>query len=161
VGVGGRNSPSAARSRELEARALELRIGRATYAEIGAELGVTSKSAHRIVARTLDRTRAVTAERAEVLRDLDLAQLDRIERRMLAALDDDDHDVAARASLVILRVLERRAALTGIDARADDGTQAEVDAAIERLALRLRPPAQPHDVIDVAAIPAEVPSNGG
>ena len=60
-------------SAERTARALELRKGGATYAMIGADLGVSESRAHQIVNDALT---AIVAEPAEKVRKLEIERLD-------------------------------------------------------------------------------------
>jgi hypothetical protein len=64
------------RSAERDRHALELRIQGCTFAEIGAELGVTLQAAHFAVKRSMARTQEDIAERAGELRAIESAKLD-------------------------------------------------------------------------------------
>jgi anti-sigma factor RsiW len=68
-----RATPRSIESAERTARALELRKGGATYAMIGADLGVSEARAHQIVNDALT---AIVAEPAEKVRKLEIERLD-------------------------------------------------------------------------------------
>lgn len=92
--------------------ALALRCEGLTFEQIGKRLGVTKQAAHGSVQREL---RAVAADRkalAEHQVDFELAQIDSVIRGMSAAAAKGD----ARAGAVIIKAMERRAKLLGLDA---------------------------------------------
>ena len=71
-------------SRRVQAAAREkaafaLRIAGATYAQIGAQLGVTGCAAHKMVKRVLERTRGETDAEAVELRRLETERLDALQ----------------------------------------------------------------------------------
>jgi predicted DNA-binding protein (UPF0251 family) len=95
--------------REREAKALRLRAEGATYDEIGRQLGVSRPMAARVVHRALDR---VVREPANHLIALECTRLDLLTKaHMPKALAG-----SARAAEIVLRVMERRARLLGLDA---------------------------------------------
>ena len=97
---------------ERRAQALELRKRGMSYRQIGQELGVSRNTAHRYVTEELDELRAETRASAEQLRDLELERLDQYLARLQPKIEDGDEKAIATA----LRVQERRAKLTGLDA---------------------------------------------
>lgn len=100
-------------AREREGRALELRKAGYTYAQIAAELGYKSVSAaYGAVVRAMEKL--VPVEDAEALRQLEREKLDKMERVLWQQAEGGDHAAIDR----ILRIMERRARLTGIDAPA-------------------------------------------
>lgn len=110
----GANSPTAparAQARERERQALRLRAAGRTFAEIGAALGVSKQSAHEAVGRALAKTVEDIRERAEELRAVESAKLDRAEEAIRAKVEEGD----LRAVEVLLKVAARRAALLGLD----------------------------------------------
>ena len=97
---------------ERRAQALELRKRGMSYRQIGQELGVSRNTAHKYVTAELDELRAETRVSAEQLRDLELERLDQYLARLQPKIEDGDEKAIATA----LRVQERRAKLTGLDA---------------------------------------------
>lgn len=95
---------------EKQLRALELRKSGAAYATIAEVLGYRSPSgAHAAVKSALKKT---LQEPADELRQLELARLD----AMLAALWPKANAGDVKAVHGVLKVLERRAKLLGLDA---------------------------------------------
>jgi hypothetical protein len=70
-----KNSPTRIRAAERRTQALELRKGGATYARIGAALGVSEQRAHRIVTQELARLNARRAEEASAVTRLEQERL--------------------------------------------------------------------------------------
>lgn len=105
---GDRTSPQAKLSaKEKQKKALELRLGGATYQQIADNVGYTGPSAaHKAVKTALD---AIPKEAAESLRNLELARLDEMQMRLTARLRAGDLDVTNK----LIRVMEHRAKLTG------------------------------------------------
>jgi len=98
---------------QRERQALELRLAGATYQFIAEKTGYRhAASAYRAVMRGLARIRAGAAETAEQLRLVEDARLD----RMLRALDDRIRAGDVAAVNVVLRIMQRRAAMWGLDA---------------------------------------------
>lgn len=111
-----KTSPRRVRGRERQLAALGLRMRGLTFAQIGRELGVTTQAAHGAVSRALARSLRETSQTAEELRALELHRLD----AMLAALWPMVEAGEIAAINAALRVGERRAKLTGIDAVKDE-----------------------------------------
>lgn len=102
-------SPRRIDSAHRDAAALDMRRAGHSYAHIAAELGYADRGhAHRQVSKALD---AVRSEPAEALRDMELARLD----EMHAAVWDQARDGDLHALDRILRIMERRARLLGLD----------------------------------------------
>lgn len=102
----GRGRTSQARIARMEA--LELRILGLTYRVIGDKLGRSVGWAHKAVDTALTE---LGREKADELRELELARLDRMMARHMAAAIGGD-----RASAhTVLRIMERRAKLVGLD----------------------------------------------
>lgn len=101
-----------AKKRARSANALELRIAGATYRQIAAQLGVSEKAAYYDVQDELARLDPVIKGRAERLRDLENARLDRLHVALAAGIKAGD----PRAVVATVRVMERRARLNGLDA---------------------------------------------
>lgn len=100
------------RAEEHRARALQLRLAGATYEQIGQQLNFTRQHAYYLVSTALARTRARNEETAEQMVALDLGRLD----ALLLGLWQQ----AAQGNLLVidrvLKIMERRARLCGLDA---------------------------------------------
>jgi hypothetical protein len=100
-----------AQAAERRRQAFELRKAGASYEEIGRLLGVKKQSAHAMVHKTLAGLRAQTEEIAEDVRSLELHRLD----ALLKGLWPKASQGAPLAVEKALKVMERRAKMTGID----------------------------------------------
>ena len=97
---------------ETRDQCFKLRVRGLTYAEIGAELGISAQAAHAHVKKYLQETAASTAEVAEEVRTLELDRLDKMLSCLWGAVLDGDPRAVEKA----LKVMERRAKMLGIDA---------------------------------------------
>ena len=93
-------------------QALALRLQGLTYDQIGEQVGRDPAACYRAVAKHLQHTRAVAAETAQELREVELARLD----RMLAVVGPMAEAGDLQAVDRVLRIQERRAAYLGLDA---------------------------------------------
>lgn len=95
-------------------------IAEAAVEEFGASAlpsGWDERYACNDIKRELDRLREVTNERAADLRDIELTRLDEMQSRVYpVALGSETVPPDMRAVDRVLRIMERRAKLTGIDA---------------------------------------------
>lgn len=89
-------------------KAAQLRAAGATFREIGRALDIDPTTAQTWVWRHLQE---VKAEGAEVMRTQEGARLDRLQRGLWAQATAGD----TRAVLAVLRIMERRARLFGLD----------------------------------------------
>jgi hypothetical protein len=105
------SSPTRVKSLMREETALRLRSLRKSYASIGRELSVDTSTAHRLVARGLDRVRQECSEIAATVRDLDLQAIDYMQSRMIAGIQNGDCESVRTA----LACMERRSKLLGLD----------------------------------------------
>lgn len=101
-----------AQAAEHEKAAFALRIAGATYAQIGAQLGVTRQAAYKMVARVLERTRNDADTGANELRRLETERLDALQVALWGLASKGDAGAIDR----ILKIMERRARLLGLDA---------------------------------------------
>lgn len=131
-----------------ETKAVELRKAGASYAQIADALGLASaSSAYRNVMRALARNQS---EEVEELRMIEGARLDRMQQSLWHNAVRGDLPTVDR----VLRIMERRARLFGLDApqKVAVSTSDEMDAQIELLLTELAalPPApddaHPEDV---------------
>lgn len=110
-------------------QALELRIAGASYRAIGAQLGTSAKTAFYDVQRELAALEKVRRGRAEDLKGIELARLD----RMTLALGRKVTGGEERAITAMLRVMERRARLLGLDAAQKLDVNLSPDKVVSRL----------------------------
>ena len=151
-------------AREREARALELRRDGHTHAEIAEIFGVTRQVATKIINRGMDR---IVQEPAEQKRLIDLERLDHLQVEALAVLRRTHYVVQGgkivvaadskplvddaptlQAIATIVRLMERRARLLGLDAaqKHEVLTLDTIDQEIARLEQQVattNPPSQP------------------
>jgi hypothetical protein len=96
-------------NREKEIAAINLRRTGMTYSEIAHELGYSDHAgALRAVRRGLQRA---LQEPADDLRQIEAARLDRAQEKIWAKVEEGD----PKAITVLLRIMERRAKLMGLD----------------------------------------------
>lgn len=108
--MGSKRTASKIEVAEREAKALRLRLSGLTYREIGQQLdGISDSRACHIITRALAR---YVQPPAEELRALELARLDALQNALWAKAVDDHEPEAVRA---LLRVMQRRASLLGLD----------------------------------------------
>lgn len=104
-------APGRAVKRELQrAKALELRSLGLSYARIAEALGVRKTRAFNIVRDALDEVQQENRENVERIRTLELYRLDRIRFALWPRRGDP------RTAMALVRISERTAKLTGIDA---------------------------------------------
>ena len=108
----GRLSPRAIAVAEKRAQALRLRARGETFRRIAETLGVTTGRAHQLVDEAM---RETVQEPAEHLRQIELARLD----MMMPAVMEKARRGRLRSVYTILRIMERRARLLGLDASPD------------------------------------------
>ena len=92
-------------------KALDLRIAGATYRQIGKEFGVSYVQAYRDVTDLLAEESKRAAEKADHLRRIELARCE----KMTVALWPKVRDGDEKAVSTMVRVMERRAKLLGLD----------------------------------------------
>ena len=97
---------------ERRQEAVKLRIAGATFQQIGDRLGMTRQGAHVTIKRYLYETAKATEESADELRVLELQRLDALQ----ASHWSDAMKGDIQKTLAILRIMNRRAALMGLDA---------------------------------------------
>jgi hypothetical protein len=118
---------------EREHQAVQLALAGATFDQIAQQVGYANRSAAwKAVQRALAR---VEAHDVGSLREVEGARLDRLQVAVWpAALRGE-----VKAATVVLRIMERRARLLGLDAplRADVGVRPEIDAGIRALVAQL------------------------
>jgi len=95
-----------------ESEALRLRSLRMPYSAIGRRLKVDGSTAHRLVARGLERLKMECNELAETVREIDLLGLDEMQSRLVEKIEAGDCEAIRTA----IKCQERRAKLLGLDA---------------------------------------------
>jgi len=108
-----RNKSNKAKALARGERALRLRIEGATYRQIAADLSCSAATAYRDVSSALAEIASSRSEQAEELRALQSARLD----ALLVAVWDTAEAGDVKAIDRVLRIMERRARLHGIDAQ--------------------------------------------
>ena len=99
---------------EHRLKALQLRKAGLSYATIGTQLHCTKQNAYRLVKSALDNLRTHCAEATETLRQLELERLDALLMGLWTPASRGDHAAIDR----VLKIMERRARLLGLDAPA-------------------------------------------
>lgn len=115
---------------ERRRKAFDLRLAGCTYEQIGEALGISKQAAYKLVDTTLVASREETAETAEKVREMEIQRCD----ALLVALWPNRRDPGTTGS--ILKVMERRSKLLGLDAlqrsevKVEGMTEAQLDSAI-------------------------------
>lgn len=118
------NTKSKATRAERENIVFEMRKAGATFEKIGAALGVSAQRVHQIFERKLREVRTQTSQNAELLRALEMQRLDDLQ----SFLWDKAKKGNATAIDRILKIMERRARLEGLDAPQRIGLGGDPDA---------------------------------
>ena len=100
------------RGAENRERAVELRKAGVTYERIAAQLGITRQSAHEHVTKAMRQAAERTTETAVDVVRLELARLDTMLTGLWTQARQGDPPAIDR----VLRIMERRARLLGLDA---------------------------------------------
>ena len=119
-----------------QAKALELALAGASYEQIAKACGYQHRSsAMRIVRDLIKKWAPVDPHDAEALRDTELARLDRLQAAHWTKALKGDY----RSTEMVLRIMRRRAQLTGLDAalKIEGAISDELDGKIEELVNRL------------------------
>lgn len=94
------------------ARAVELRLAGKTFRDIATEIEVSRTRAFQIVQKELEASQKEYEAKAARLRTLEMNRLDYIQDKLWAQLEKSDLSVVPE----LLRLMERRAKLAGLDA---------------------------------------------
>ena len=103
---------------------MQYRLQGYAFADIGAILGVTAQRAHQLVGEALA---DLTREAAEQLREIEAERLDKLTTAFFPNAVQGDLSAAA----VVLRIMERRARLFGLDAPARHEVAGKDNLAVE------------------------------
>lgn len=120
-----RTDPNAITVVERRLAAVQMRLKGFSYRQIGEALGVSPQAASGLVRRELDRHIKITSEEVERMRQLDAARLD----AMLLAFWDRAMDGELKAAQIILKVLDQREKLFGLN---DPAKLESIDVIAER-----------------------------
>jgi hypothetical protein len=107
-----KNSPVKVQAAQRRKSAVELRVAGRTYVQIAAELGVSKQRAYQAVAEAVAEVNANCRESAEELRRVECERLDALQ----IAFWDKAAAGDVKAADVVLKVMNRRARLLGLDA---------------------------------------------
>lgn len=120
-GQGGKATASAIEAYNNRQAALELRMGGATYQEIGEKLGFTRQRAFAIIKEELSKLNEERANTRESLRSLMNERYDKILRKLWnnSGVDNDDGEVDIPLLDRVFRVLDAQTKLNGLDAITD------------------------------------------
>ena len=135
-----RTTPRAVEQAIDEQRALELRLAGKGFPAIADALGISPSRAYELVEAGLEKARGTTNDTAAKLRDLEVARVEAIiasfwdrahdpersrRRAMIGGVNGVEIDAydpgQDKAATVLLKAMERRAALLGLDAQAGAG----------------------------------------
>lgn len=127
-------------------QAVNMRIGGATFAQIGKQLGMTRQGARQAVQAALYATAKSTEEKADELRVLEMHRLDALQ----AANWQDAMNGDIQKGKLLLSIMTRRAAMLGLDAPTKTEMrvgEVDIDAAINaelaRVAATIQAPNAP------------------
>ena len=95
-------------------RAMSLRLEGKSYREIAAEMSVAKGTAHKYVRKAVKLLQEKYSEKAEMIVVIEVNKLDKLEK----ALQKDARAGDIKASTTILKIMERRAKLLGLDSPA-------------------------------------------
>jgi hypothetical protein len=95
--------------------ALGLRRDGYSYSEIAAAMACSISTAHGLVQEALAELRALVAQEAEAVREVEDARLDLIVRRLVETVRGGTPDQATRAAQALVRASESRRRLWGVD----------------------------------------------
>ncbi|MGO8685196.1 MAG: hypothetical protein ACLQUT_11545 [Thermoleophilia bacterium] len=113
-------------ARQREQQGLELRLGGASYVQIAEKLEMTPGGAFKAVDRALARQTAETNEKAEKLRRLEVARLDRLLMGLWTRARSGDE----KAARVAIQISKRRSELLGLDRKPRPESDADAPATI-------------------------------
>lgn len=116
-------NPRRLKARERKQEALSLRMSGVTFEQIGQRLGITRQAAHKAVTQALADIQKETNEDAEKLRHLELERLDKMQASIWASVLTGGYGAIDR----VLRIMERRAKLIGLDIEPDNPDNAVIE----------------------------------
>jgi transposase-like protein len=99
--------------------AVALRRQGYTYERIAKRIGISHQTAWQLVIKALEERRRELAEAVDDVRDMEIIRLDKMSVILFKRLDDPENDDPERTVNSLLKIMERRAALLGLDAPKD------------------------------------------
>ncbi len=137
-----------AQTAERRAKCLQMKIAGATWDQIAAALSYSNRAAAcKDYLRAMEATQAAVTENATLLRQLELARLDRLQAAFWTGALRGDH----RAGRVVIDVHRERVKLLGLDA-AQRTVDNAVDAWIDHLTTAPSTGLSPGDAEALAAV---------
>lgn len=107
-----RSSPAKARRLALQEQAIELRRSGLGFVDIGTKLGIGKSTAHRLVEAGMADARAQITASADDLKAQELSRLDGLLLKLYPVAAAGDVQAIDR----VIKIIERRAKLLGLDA---------------------------------------------
>lgn len=101
------------------AAAVALRREGHTYEKIGQKVGISKQTAHAMVVAALEERRRELNESVDDVRDMEIVRLDKMTAFLFKRLDDPKNQDPERTVTALLKIMERRANLLGLDAPKD------------------------------------------
>lgn len=157
----GSRAPAEFREYRQGMAALALRLAGASFTEVAEALGLGSVAdAYEMVESTL--ARRVTERDRDLLRDLEAARLDRLQRSVWATATDHEHPDHFIALNAALKISESRRRLLGLDAPTEITVHTPTQDELERWVAQVshqqvdKYAALEASVIDVPELPAAV-----
>lgn len=111
-----------AQTAERRAQAIQLRLSGMDWETIAQQLGYANRAAAcKDVSRALEASREAARKAGEDLRALELARLDRMQAALWARVLKGD----TKAADTVLRLMQRRARLAGLEAEQSGGSEVD------------------------------------
>lgn len=107
-----KTSPVRIAAKERRSLALKLRLAGIQFKDIGKQLGCSRQRAAQLVEGEMENIIAQNAELAAQVRDMELVRLDTIQSGIWSQATSGNHGAIDR----VLRIMERRSKLLGLDA---------------------------------------------
>lgn len=107
-----KTSPPSVGKLENRRKAVQLRKAGFTYQEIADQIGMTRGNAYKLVAEAMQEFKTESAEEAQEVKRVELARLDHATRAIWSQVANGNHGAIDR----LLRIMDRRAKLLGLDA---------------------------------------------
>lgn len=130
-----KQGPTRLKTVQLEQECVRLRLAGLTHRQIGAQLGVAPSSAYKRITHALAEINRQVSESADELRTLEACRLNELLNALWVRAIGGDEKAIDR----VLRIMERRARLLGLDAptRTEAVTIDAIDREIARLSAEL------------------------
>jgi len=109
--TGGKATSQKITDAHRRSQAIKLRMGGATYEDIGASLGVTKQRAHAIVRDYMNKVEDETCEDTKTIKQLEVQRLDRLVLGLWTRATAGQVGAIDR----MIKIMERRAKLLGLD----------------------------------------------